>query len=79
MKATFATLIMFLLIAPKSRTILAGWMGDAGTWMAAWSPLSYLIVLLVVAAPIAAAVLMLKWPKAPDPENPMARFKDEAN
>jgi hypothetical protein len=77
MKATFAFLVVFLLIAPKSRALLSGWMGDAGNWLTAWAPLSYILVALVIAAPIAALVLMVKWPKPVEPENPLARYKAE--
>jgi hypothetical protein len=77
MKATFAFLVVFLLIAPKSRALLSGWMGDAGNWLTAWAPLSYILVALVIAAPIAALVLMVKWPKPLEPENPLARYKAE--
>jgi hypothetical protein len=34
-------------------------------------------VALVIAAPIAALVLMVKWPKPVEPENPLARYKAE--
>ena len=77
MKATFAFLVFFLLIAPKTRTILTGWMSDAGQWTVNWAPISYLIIALVAAAPIAAAVLMVKWPKPEEPENPLSRYKNE--
>jgi hypothetical protein len=77
MKATAAFLIFFLLIAPKSRALLTGWMTDAGNWVVAWAPLSYIIVALVIAAPIAAMLLMVKWPKPVEPENPLARYKHE--
>ena len=77
MKATFAFLVFFLMIAPKSRALLAGWMGDAGAWVTAWAPFSYLIVAMVIAAPIAAMILMIKWPKPLEPENPLAKYKHE--
>ena len=37
MKATFIFLIFFVLIAPQSRALLSGWMGDAENWMVAWA------------------------------------------
>jgi hypothetical protein len=77
MKATAAFLIFFLLITPKCRALLAGWMGDAGNWIVAWAPISYLIVALVAMAAIAALLLMVKWPKPVEPENPLARYKSE--
>jgi len=77
MKATAAFTIFFLLIAPKSRALITGWMGDAGNWVVNWAPLSYLVVMLVIMAPLVAAILMIKWPKPVEPENPLARYKHE--
>jgi len=75
MKGTIAFILFFLLIAPKSRALLAAWAGDAGKWVIAWAPFSFIIIAIVVAASIAAAVLMVKWPKIEEPENPLARYK----
>lgn len=75
MKATIAFGIFFLLISPKSRALLGVWMGDAGNWVVAWAPLSYLVIALAIVAPLAAALLMVKWPKVQEPENPLARYK----
>jgi hypothetical protein len=77
MKATAAFLIFFLLIAPKSRALLFGWVGDGATWVTAWAPVSYVIIGLVVAAPLAAVLLMMKGPKRVEPQNPLARYKHE--
>ncbi len=77
MKATAAFLIFFLLIAPKSRALLAGWMGDAQVWTVAWAPFSYLIIAFLVVAPIASLFLMAHWPKPVEPENPLAKYKHE--
>lgn len=77
MKSTFAFLVFFLLIAPKSRALLTGWMNDAGMWATAWAPFSYLIIALLIAAPVAAMLLMMKWPKTEEPVNPMAKYRHE--
>jgi hypothetical protein len=77
MKATGAFVIVFLLITPQSRALIQTWMGGAGNWVTAWAPLSYLIVGFVIAAPVAALLLMMKWPKPVEPENPLARYKHE--
>jgi len=77
MKSTVAFVVFFLLIAPKSRAMLAGWMGDAGTWLVAWAPFSYFILAFVLVAPIASWLLMTRWPKQAEPENPLAKYKRE--
>lgn len=75
MKGTIAFIVFFLLIAPKSRAMLAAWVEDAGKWVIVWAPLSFIVIAIVLAASIAAAVLMVKWPKVEEPENPLARYK----
>jgi hypothetical protein len=78
MKATIVFAVMFLLIAPTTRTMLTGRLGSFGEWVGAWSPFSYIILAIVVAAPIAAIQLMLTFPKHVEPENPMAKYRRES-
>ena len=77
MKGTVAFTILILLIAPKTRAMLAGWMDGAQNWTVAWAPFSYLIIAFLIMAPLAAMVLMVKWPKPVEPENPLAKYKHE--
>jgi len=70
-------LLFFILIAPASRALLGQWLSQAGTWTAAWAPFSYIILLLLLAAPFVSFFLMHHWPKTPEPENPLARYKHE--
>lgn len=71
--------LFFVLIAPKSRAWLGGVMDGAGDWIEKWAPYSYLVLALVVIVPTVAALLLIKWPQAPEPENPLARYKDAAD
>lgn len=68
-------LVFFLMIAPASRTMILGWLSDAGKWTFAWAPFSYILILLLIVAPFVSYYLMLRWPKPPEPDNPLARFK----
>jgi hypothetical protein len=68
---------MFLLIGPTTRAMLAGRLGSFGVWIGAWSPFSYILLALAVAAPIAAVQLMLSWPKHVEPENEMKKYLRE--
>ena len=77
MWAAAAFLLAFLLLAPKSRALLGAWLGDAGKWMAAWAPFSYVIVLVVLLAPIVSFVMMARWPHHVEPPNPMSRYKQD--
>ena len=45
--------------------------------MAAWAPFSYVIVLVVLLAPIVSFVMMARWPHHVEPPNPMSRYKQD--
>jgi len=77
MWATAAFLVLFLLLAPSSRKLLGSWLGNAGNWMAAWAPFSYIIVLIVVIATGVSAVMMARWPQHVEPPNPMSKYKGD--
>jgi hypothetical protein len=69
-------LVLFLLIAPTTREGILLWLGKAGDFISAWAPASYIVILLLLAAPFVSAALMMTWPKTPEPENPLKRYSD---
>lgn len=71
-------LVFFLMIAPASRDAIFGMFLHAKDWIILWAPYSYALVLLVILAPIAAHQVLVHWPAPVEPENPMARYKREA-
>ena len=70
-------LILFILIAPKTREMLLGMLGDSGDWIVRWAPFSYFVVGFVLIAGCFSLYLMTHWPKQPEPENPLARYKHD--
>jgi len=68
-------LVFFLLIAPKTRGIIMGMLGHSGDWLNQYAPFSYLVLAVIGAAGILALTLMVRWPKIPEPENPLAKYK----
>ena len=70
--------LIFILIAPQSRTYLAGLFLGLTTFMTAWAPFSYLLLVTVVAALFAGVYLIKSWPKHVEPENPMAKYRRDA-
>ncbi len=52
-------------------------MVDAENWTVAWAPLSYIIIAFLLMAPIASLLIMTRWPKPVEPENPLAKYKHE--
>ena len=67
--------LFFLLLAPASRAMLGCILAGAGDWIDKWAPYSYVLLAVVVIVPIIAAVVVIKWPAPPEPENPLARYK----
>ena len=78
MKGAIVFAVAMLMIGPTTRALLSGRLGAFGDWLGAWAPFSYLIVALVLAAPIYAIQMMLSWPKHVEPENPMAKYVRES-
>lgn len=67
--------LFFVLIAPTTRHMLVGVVTGAGDWIDKWAPYSYLVLALVVIVPAIAAMVIIKWPEPPEPEDPLARYK----
>lgn len=75
MFATVAFLIIFILMMPQVRGPLFQRLGGAGEWIGKYAPFSYLVLALFLAAMITALILMIKWPKTVEPEDPLAKYK----
>lgn len=71
--------LFFVLLTPKTRNLLVAVMVGAGDWIVKWAPYSYFLLMIVVIVPAVAALMIIKWPQAPEPENPLARYKDAAD
>ncbi len=68
-------LVFFLLIAPTTRKAITGMMGQSGDWVSNWAPFSYVILIGLAVAGFISLLLMVRWPKIPEPENPLAKYK----
>ena len=68
-------LVFFLLIAPQTRGMITGMLGESGDWISHYAPFSYILLSLIAAAGIFSLNLMLRWPKIPEPDNPLAKYK----
>lgn len=69
--------LAFVMIMPQSQAFLLGSFASAGTWITAWAPFSYLLLLILVVAPFVGIHLMRSWPEREEPENPMAKYRRE--
>jgi hypothetical protein len=67
-------LCFFLLINPTTRAAVSGMLGSSGDWITKFAPFSYILLALLLVAGIFSMNLMVKWPKTPEPENPLARY-----
>jgi hypothetical protein len=70
--------LFFVMLMPQSQAFLLASATSAGAWITAWAPFSYLLLLILLAAPFAGMHLIRSWPKAVEPENPMAKYRKEA-
>ncbi len=67
--------LLFIFLSPKTRDFILGAFASGGDFMAQYAPLSYLILAVVILVPAIAALVIIKWPQPPEPENPLARYK----
>lgn len=72
---TLVFALFFLMLSSKAREFLGGVFAGAGDWMDKWAPFSYIVLAIIVLVPSVAALVLIKWPQPPEPENPMARYK----
>jgi len=72
---TILFVLFFLALAPASREMIGNTFTNAGDWIVKWAPLSYAVLLLVLIVPVVAAIIVMKWPQPPEPEDPLARYK----
>ena len=70
-------LLVFVLIAPQSRSYLGLCLASAGKWISAWSPFSYILLLMLPIAGLASVYIVQKWPERIEPESPMAKYRKE--
>jgi hypothetical protein len=67
--------MVFMLIAPASRAVIVAAVTDTAEWSARWAPFSYILIAILMAAPVVAIVLIRTWPAHVEPENPMAKYR----
>ena len=70
-------ILFFVLITPQSRIFLLGLATAAGVWIADWAPFSYILLLILLAAPFLGMHLVRTWPVRVEEENPMAKYRRE--
>ncbi len=70
-------MLVFIGIAPQSRAFLSAVFTSTGENLKAWAPFSYIIVGGLLAAPFVSLYVMKTWPAREEPENPLAKYKNE--
>ena len=75
MLGIIATLVMFLFIAPASRTLIFSSVSAAVEWILAWAPFSYLLVLIVIVSPLVSWHLVAHGPPLKEPDDPLAKYR----
>jgi hypothetical protein len=69
--------LFFVLLAPQSQAFLKELATGAGAFITAWAPFSYVLLLILLAAPCVGIYLVNTWPKRVVEENPMAKYRRE--
>jgi hypothetical protein len=69
--------LFFLMIAPTTRAFLLGSIAGTAAWFSSWAPLSYIMVAIVIAAPLVSIHVIRSWPVHVEPPNPMAKYRKD--
>ncbi len=69
--------LVFVLIAPQSRAFLLTLATGASAFLTAWAPFSYILLLILLAAPCVGMYIVHSWPQRVEEENPMAKYRRE--
>jgi hypothetical protein len=67
--------LMFFVMVGQSNGSMSQRMDQTFAWIHAWAPLSYLLILIVLIAPVVSMKLIHSWPKHVEPEDPMAKYR----
>jgi hypothetical protein len=67
--------LIFVLMTAKSTGALGARVDATLFWLHAWAPFSYLLLLILLAAPVVSLKIMNSWPKHKEAEDPMARYR----
>lgn len=69
--------VIFAMLMPAARKMLDTSITGAGDWIVKYAPVSYLVLAIILIVPVIAAIVVMKAPGPPEPENPLARYKPE--
>ena len=72
-----AFLLFFLFMSDTARGKIGDTMAAVTQWINAYQPVSYMVVAIILMAPLLSYLLVLRWPRTPDPENPLNQYKRE--
>jgi len=70
--------LLFLLVMPASRIFLAASIAGGSAWFWSWAPFSFILLAIVVAAPLVSFHMVRSAPLHVEPENPMAKYRRDA-
>ena len=70
--------LVFLFLSPKVRDMMTARLGLSTEWITGWAPFSYIVIAILLMAPLVGIIVLKTAPKIEEPENPLAKYKREA-
>ena len=58
----FLFILFFVLIAPQSQHFLLSLATGASTWISDWAPISYILLVILLVAPVIGIHMIRSWP-----------------
>ena len=71
--------LLFVVMTAQSDGTLQQRLDHTFSWIQHWAPFSYMLIALLLAAPVAMVKVMNSWPKREEPEDPMAKYRRSAS
>jgi hypothetical protein len=68
--------LIFAMLTPAARSVVEHALSGGAEWTSKYAPLSYLALAMVLIAPIVAAIVVMNKKAPPEPENPLAKYKN---
>ena len=67
---------VFAMLMPSSRAMLGNALTGAIEFIVNYAPFSYIVLAVILIVPVVAAIMVMNVEPPPEPENPLARYKN---
>ncbi len=67
--------LIFFVLTANQKGAIGDKMSATMQWIQAWAPYSYILLLVLLLAPLVSIQIVRCWPEHKEPEDPMRRYR----